>query len=114
MISTAPLAILVIDGGVTRVRLSIVGCIENGLTPLPGVSARIYKDIAGKNVLNTLCRTGTDVHLNLDYIFHLGSRIRSWQSVIETICAVVRGERVSVGDGSGVDSSWRGERRFVI
>jgi hypothetical protein len=35
MISTAPLAMLVIDGGVTRVRLRMVGWIENGLTPLP-------------------------------------------------------------------------------
>jgi hypothetical protein len=34
MISTAPLAMLVIEGGVTRVRLRIVGWIENGLTPL--------------------------------------------------------------------------------
>ena len=34
MISTAPLAMLVIEGGVTRVRLRMVGWIEKGLTPL--------------------------------------------------------------------------------
>jgi hypothetical protein len=34
MISTAPLAMLVMEGGVTRVRLRMVGWIENGLTPL--------------------------------------------------------------------------------
>jgi len=34
MMSTAPLAMLVIEGGVTRVRLRMVGWIENGLTPL--------------------------------------------------------------------------------
>lgn len=34
MISTAPLAMFVIEGGVTKVRLRIVGWIENGLTPL--------------------------------------------------------------------------------
>jgi hypothetical protein len=40
MMSTAPFAMLVIEGGVTRVKLRTVGCIENGLIPLPGVSNR--------------------------------------------------------------------------
>lgn len=53
MISTAPLAIFVIDGGVTRVRLSIVGWIENGLTPLlvsPSLIAHYLSLYRGRKV----------------------------------------------------------------
>ena len=34
MMSTTPLAMFVMDGGVARVRLRMVGWMENGLTPL--------------------------------------------------------------------------------
>jgi hypothetical protein len=64
MISTAPLAMFVIEGGVTRVRFKIVGCIENGFTPL---SCQLHRLVRMRiNLLDRLGRTGTNVHFDLN------------------------------------------------
>jgi len=100
MMSTAPFAILVIDGGVTRVRLRIVGWIENGFTPL-SISALfslfeyLYSGI--ENVLNRLGWTSTNIHLDLNDMIDRRSRIALGERIKETITSVFRRERVGVG-----------------
>ena len=82
MISTAPLAMLVIEGGVTRVRLRMVGWIENGLTPLSVSSYLLHTTLSSyittrmdKDVLYRFGRTSTNIHFNLNNMIDRWTRI---------------------------------------
>ena len=95
IMSTAPLAMLVILGGVAKARLRMVGWMENGLTPLLGQLCHCRRssklaDAEGKRVIlssqarataelgsqgpadvqDSRCRLGRHVHLDLHSALH--------------------------------------------
>jgi len=111
MMSTVPLAMLVMLGGVASVKLRMVGWIENGLTPLRVSFDRYLTSEA--SVQHSWGRLGADVHLDLHGALHWWFGEAVWQAAQDRLGIVRR----SVREGVGVDDvCWvqcrrgRGER----